>query len=171
MLKLRVIISSVLVLVGIIIFLFLTFPRVKRVRKYNKEVNSPKLFRWNADVMEEYQQEYKQIKLSRNIWACSYLLLVVSLAVGIVGLYVSFNYYDQLIMNISAILLIASCLIGLYTFRSYTQIRVRLYQRILEKTTDEFVEDRLKIVEESEIYYRYQMIALAMIGVAAVISL
>lgn len=171
MLKLKVIISAMLALISIIIFIFKALPEIKRIRKYNKTVNGPKLYRWTADIMEEYPQEYKRMKRSMYIWVCFYLLFICSIVLGVTSFYVVLNYYDYSLLKIFAILMMVISLAYLYTYRLYAQNRIRLYQFILKKSSDQFVEDRLKMVKGSEIGNRYHMLGMIMLGIALAIVL
>ncbi|MDR4934104.1 hypothetical protein RF371_09880 [Companilactobacillus paralimentarius] len=171
MLKLKVIISAVLALISIVIFIFKVLPEIKRIRKYNKAVNGPKLYRWTADIMEEYPQEYKRMKRSMYIWVCLYLLLICSIVLGVTGFYVVLNYYDYSLIKIFAILMIVFSLAYLYTYRLYAQNRISLCQLVLKKSSDQFVEDRLKMIKSSEISNRYRMLGMIMLGVALAIVL
>lgn len=171
MLKLKVIISTILLLVSIIIFIFKALPEIKQIRKYNKTVNGPKLYRWIADIMEEYPQEYKRMKRSMYIWIYSYLLLICSVVVGMAGLYVVYNYYDYSLTRISAILIIVFSLVYLYTYRSYARNQIDLYQLVLKNFSDQFVEERLKMIKGSEIASRYRALVMIMLGIALTIVL
>lgn len=169
MFTLRTIIAIVLVVASIAIFVFLILPKVKQARKYNKEVEEPKLLRWKASVVEEYPQEYKSIKSSMYKWVYSYLLLMCSVVAAIPAFYIYYNYYDNSVMNVVAVLIMVFCLTYLYTYRQYSQKRIKLYDRILEKSTDQFVEERLKVIKDYEISIKYQMIIIVMIGIAFII--
>ncbi len=59
----------------------------------------------------------------------------------------------------------------LYTYRLYAQNRISLCQLVLKKSSDQFVEDRLKMIKSSEISNRYRMLGMIMLGVALAIVL
>ncbi|CAJ1190952.1 hypothetical protein [Companilactobacillus nantensis] len=133
----------ILLLLAIAIVLcIIGFKITRKSTKFKKSTSDIENLQLSINLARKYPQELRHLKKIYLIFLISYLVILMSLAAIIAGLYMEFMYSDQTITSVGFLIAFVSIIVEMIFLRKLLLLRIKM-QTNLKESSDEQNQQRI----------------------------